>query len=213
MDKNDSPKWNSNYSFLMAVIGYAVGLGNIWRFSYILYSNGGGAFFIPYIVAILILAVPFLFMEYALGVHFKDSLSNIFKKFNSHYEIFGWALILMVFLITAYYIIIIGWDMIYLFLSFFKGWGSDPNMFFVNSFVVGSDDLNGLTKFVWPTVLVSIVLWFVLWFISHKSLKDGLSKVVNILTPLLFIIMAFIVIFSFTLPGMDRGISVLLNPN
>ena len=63
-DKNE---WGSNLSFLLAMIGSAVGLGNIWRYPYVLYSNGGGAFFIPYIVAILIMGIPFLILEYGVG--------------------------------------------------------------------------------------------------------------------------------------------------
>ena len=60
---NEKNEWGSNISFLLAMIGSAVGLGNIWRFPYVLYSNGGGAFYIPYITAVLILGIPFLILE------------------------------------------------------------------------------------------------------------------------------------------------------
>ena len=59
--------WNSQWAFLLAMIGAAVGLGNIWRFSYVVYSNGGGTFFIPYLIAIAILGIPFLILEYGIG--------------------------------------------------------------------------------------------------------------------------------------------------
>ena len=73
-------QWDSSLSFIFAMIGAAVGLGNIWRFSYVLYSNGGGSFFIPYLIAIAMMGIPFLILEYAVGFSFKDSFSNILKK-------------------------------------------------------------------------------------------------------------------------------------
>ena len=70
---SDKNEWGSNISFVLAMVGSAVGLGNIWRYSYVLYSNGGGAFYIPYIVAILLMGVPFLILEY-VSIHYNDLL-------------------------------------------------------------------------------------------------------------------------------------------
>lgn len=212
---NDSEKyrWNSTFSFLMAMIGAAVGLGNIWRFSYVLYSNGGGAFFIPYVIAIVLMGIPFLILEYGLGVTFKDSLSNILKKIRPQLEIIGWITAFLVFLVLTYYVVIMGWDLIYLFLSFFKGWGSNPNSFFMTNIVVGSNNLSNIGDFVWPTVIATVLIWILLWLISHKALDKGIAKVVTVLIPLLFLMMAIIVIYSFTLPGMWVGLTSLLNPN
>ena len=72
----EKTQWDSQWSFLFAMIGAAVGLGNIWRFSYVVYSNGGGTFFIPYLIAIAILGIPFLILEYGIGYSFRDSFSN-----------------------------------------------------------------------------------------------------------------------------------------
>ena len=75
-------QWDSTLTFIFAMIGVAIGLGNIWRFSYIVYSNGGGAFFIPYAVAIAIMGIPFLILEYGIGISIKKSFSEIFKSIN-----------------------------------------------------------------------------------------------------------------------------------
>ena len=75
-------QWNSRIAFLLSMIGAAVGLGNIWRYSYVVYSNGGGTFFIPYLLAILIMGIPFLVLEYGIGFRHKDSFSNILKSIN-----------------------------------------------------------------------------------------------------------------------------------
>lgn len=82
----ENARWDSSLSFILAMIGASVGLGNIWRFSYVLYSNGGGSFFIPYLIAIAIMGIPFLILEYGIGFSFKDSFTNIFKKINPKFE-------------------------------------------------------------------------------------------------------------------------------
>lgn len=210
---NNDYQWNSIFSFIMAMIGAVVGLGNIWRFSYVLYSNGGGAFFIPYFVAIILMGIPFMILEYGLGAKFKDALSNIFKDINPCFEIFGWMISFVIFLVLTYYLILIGWDLIYLVLSFFKGWGLNPDTYFVENIIVGSDNLSGLTKFVIPTLVASLFIWLLTWVISHHSLDKGLSKVVNIVMPLLFIMMLLIVGYALFLPGMGIGITALFTPN
>ncbi len=93
------PVWDNNFSFLMAMIGAAIGLGNIWRYPYVAYSNGGGTFLIPYLCAIFILGLPFLFLEYSVGFKFKTSLSEILKKIKPKFEVIGWFVALISFLI------------------------------------------------------------------------------------------------------------------
>ena len=78
---NKQAQWNSILTFILAMIGLTIGIGNIWRFSYVLYSNGGGSFFIPYVIAILIMGIPFLILEYGLGFSFKKSFSNLIGHF------------------------------------------------------------------------------------------------------------------------------------
>ncbi|MDD6535103.1 MAG: sodium-dependent transporter [Methanosphaera sp.] len=214
-DSSDEVKknqWDSSFSFLMAMIGAAVGLGNIWRFSYVVYSQGGGSFFIPYFFAILIMGIPFLILEYGLGFKFKDSLSNILKKIKPKFEVVGWFVAFLVFLVLTYYIVIMGWDLIYLILSFFKGWGADPNMYFNTNIVVGGNNLNGIFTPVVAVTAAVIFIWAVLWYISHKSV-DGISKAVKFLIPVLFIMMGFIVIYALTLPGKMIGLTALFTPD
>ena len=83
---NSQNQWNSRIAFLLSMLGAAVGLGNIWRYSYVVYSHGGGTFFIPYLIAILIMGIPFLVLEYGIGFRHKDSFSNILKSINPKLE-------------------------------------------------------------------------------------------------------------------------------
>jgi NSS family neurotransmitter:Na+ symporter len=208
----ENNQWDSSLSFILAMIGAAVGLGNIWRFSYVLYSNGGGSFFIPYLVAIGLMGIPFLILEYGMGFSFKDSFTNIFKKINPKFEFLSWILILLVFGIVIYYVVIISWDFIYLLSSFIFAWGNDPASYFVTS-VGGSSNVSNFSSILLPTFLGVLLMWFVVWFISHKDLNNGIGRFSKILIPTLFIMMAIIIIYSISLPGADIGINTLLNPN
>lgn len=206
-------KWGSNIAFVLAMIGSAVGLGNIWRYPYVLYSNGGGAFYIPYLVAVLTLAIPFLILEYGVGYNYQSSFTKAIIKLKPKLEIYGWILPVVVFIMTVYYSTIIGWDGIYLVLSFFKGWGADPNTFLNVNLLQATDSLSGVFNFIPIIAIFMLVGWFIVWFISHKSLNEGLGRVCKIFVPLLFVVMFVIVIFSLTLPGALIGLTVLFNPN
>ena len=209
-DKNE---WGSNLSFLLAMIGSAVGLGNIWRYPYVLYSNGGGAFFIPYIVAILIMGIPFLILEYGVGYNFKSSFPKAVKSISKKWEYLGWFLPVAVFMILMYYSAILGWDGFYVIISAFKGWGADPNAYFTGSFLQANDTLGGLGTFVPFVAIAMLVGWVIMWVISHTDLEKGLGRVSKVLVPLLFAIMIFIVLFSLTLPGAGIGLAELYNPD
>ena len=209
-DKNE---WGSNLSFLLAMIGSAVGLGNIWRYPYVLYSNGGGAFFIPYIVAILIMGIPFLILEYGVGYNFKSSFPKAVKSISKKWEYLGWFLPVAVFMILIYYSAILGWDGFYVIISAFKGWGADPNAYFTGSFLQANDTLGGLGTFVPFVAIAMLVGWVIMWVISHIDLEKGLGRVSKVLVPLLFAIMIFIVLFSLTLPGAGIGLAELYNPD
>ena len=209
-DKNE---WGSNLSFLLAMIGSAVGLGNIWRYPYVLYSNGGGAFFIPYIVAILIMGIPFLILEYGVGYNFKSSFPKAVKSISKKWEYLGWFLPVAVFMILIYYSAILGWDGFYVIISAFKGWGADPNAYFTGSFLQANDTLGGLGTFVPFVAIAMLVGWVIMWVISHTDLEKGLGRVSKVLVPLLFAIMIFIVLFSLTLSGAGIGLAELYNPD
>lgn len=205
-------QWDSSLAFIFAMIGAAVGLGNIWRFSYVLYSNGGGSFFIPYFIAIAIMGIPFLILEYGVGFSFKESFSKIMRKIKPEFEVIAWILVLFVFIVTIYYMVILSWDLVYLLSSFTFNWGTDTAAYFVNN-VGGSSNLSNASFLLIPTTIGVILLWVVLWFISHRNVDKGIGRVSKILIPALFVIMAIIIVYALTLPGAGIGITTLLTPD
>lgn len=205
-------QWDSSAAFIFAMIGAAVGLGNIWRFSYVLYSNGGGSFFIPYLIAILIMGIPFLILEYGVGFTFRESFSSIMKKIDPKFEIIAWILVLLVFVVTIYYMVILSWDLIYLASSFTFSWGVDTAHYFVST-VGGSSNLSNANFLLIPTAVGVIIMWIALWFIAHRNVDKGIGRVSKILIPALFVIMGFIIIYALTLPGAGIGVNTLLTPD
>ena len=209
---SEQAQWDSSLAFIFAMIGAAVGLGNIWRFSYVLYSNGGGSFFIPYFIAIAIMGVPFLILEYGVGFSFKESFSKIMKKIKPEFEIIAWILVLFVFIVTIYYMVILSWDLVYLLSSFTFNWGTDTAAYFVQN-VGGSSNLSNASFLLIPTTVGVAILWVILWFISHRDVDKGIGKVSKVLIPALFIIMGIIIVYALTLPGAGVGIDTLLKPD
>lgn len=205
-------QWDSSVAFIFAMIGAAVGLGNIWRFSYVLYSNGGGSFFVPYLIAIAIMGIPFLILEYGVGFSFKESLSSIMRKINPKFEIIAWILVLFVFIVTIYYMVILSWDLVYLGSSFTFSWGTDVASYFVNS-VGGSSNLSNASFLLIPTTVGVVILWIILWFIAHRNVDEGIGKASKVLIPALFVIMGGIIIYALSLPGAEIGVSTLLTPD
>ena len=213
MTETKKSEWNSNLAFMMAMIGSAVGLGNIWRFPNVLYSNGGGSFMIPYIVSLFLLGISFVLVEYAVGFKFKKSLARILYSVSNKLEPVAWFILLIVFLITTYYVCVVGWDFIYIILSLTKAWGSNPDLYFANNVLHATDSMSGIFTIV-PNVLVSVfVIWFLAWFIIKRDLNDGIGNVSKILLPLLCAIVVIIVAFSLTLPGASVGYTQIFTPD
>ena len=150
-------KWGTNLGFLLAAIGSAIGLGNIWRFPYVAYKNGGGAFLVPYFVALFTAGIPILMLEFALGHHREASAPKAFRHIDSKWEWLGWwAVCFVLFGISLYYIVIIGWCVNYMLFSLTKAWGSDPGAFFDKFLGVSGDkDVWAMGGLRWRIVMLS----------------------------------------------------------
>ncbi|MBD3345767.1 MAG: sodium-dependent transporter [Chitinivibrionales bacterium] len=215
----DRPQWQTGIGFLFAAIGSAVGLGNIWRFPYVVYENGGGAFLIPYFVALITAGIPILMLEFALGHKKKASAPKAFRIIDERWEWLGWwAVTFVMFGIVMYYIVVIGWCINFLFFSFGRVWGDDPNAFFFNTFLkasdVGTEGLwKGALSFRLPIVGAVLFVWIVNWFITFKGIEKGIEKAVKIMMPVLFIVTVTIIVWSLFLEGAGDGIRHYVTPD
>ena len=114
---------------MIAAIGSAVGLGNIWRFPYIAFENGGGAFLLPYLVALLTAGIPLLLLDYAIGHRYRGSAPLAFRRLGRWFEPVGWWNVMTNVIICIYYAVIIGWSASYAYYSLNAAWGADPQAF------------------------------------------------------------------------------------
>lgn len=206
-------QWGSKLGFILAAVGSAVGLGNIWRFPYVAYTNGGGAFLIPYFFAIFTAGIPLLILEYGMGHKFKGSTPLAIARANKKWEWLGWWPTISAFIILSYYSMILSWAVNYFGFSFKKSWGSDSNGFFHNSFLKLTDSPFNFGGMVWSILIGISLIWIVNWFICYKGIKGGIEKANKILLPTLITIMIIIAIRSVTLEGAVVGLNTLFTPD
>jgi len=197
----------------MAAIGSAVGLGNVWRFPYICSKSGGGAFLIPYFVALFTAGIPLMILEFSLGHWSRGSPPTAFAKIvGKKWEWAGWWTVFVPFLVAAYYIAIMGWCFSYMIYSVDLRWGANAEGFFLNNFLgltSGPEILGGIRI---PVLIGLIVIWMLVFLILYKGV-GRIGKVVAITVPLPTILLIILTIRGLTLPGAMEGISYYLTPN
>ena len=202
-------------AFIFAAIGSAVGLGNIWRFPYIAYSNGGGAFMIPYIVALLTAGIPLLFLDYAIGHRYRGSAPLSYRRLHRLTEPVGWWQVLICFIIGVYYAVILAWAVRFFMFSFTQEWGDDPASFFMNEFVRSAPAAEATVSFdfiagiAWPLGLV----WLAVIGVLILGVQKGIAASSKIFIPVLILMFFVLVGISLTLPGAGDGLNALFTPD
>ena len=203
--------WDSRFAFIMAAIGSAVGLGNVWRFPYICYESGGGAFLIPYFVALFTAGIPLMILEFSVGHWARSSPPEAFKKIGKKWEWMGWWAVLVPFVIALYYVAVMAWCFSYMIYSLDLRWGANAELFFKNFLGdTGSPAILGGISV--PVFLGLIVVWLCVFLILYKGVHR-IGKIVVITVPLPTILLILLTIRGLTLPGAIEGISYYLTPN
>jgi neurotransmitter:Na+ symporter, NSS family len=205
-------QWAWRGAFIFAVIGSAVGLGNIWRFPYVTYTNGGGAFLIPYLVALLTAGIPLMILEFGVGSYFKKSAPLAYRSFNKKLEWVGWWPTLAAFAIICYYGVIMGWAGRFMVEAFTLNWGDDTLGFFLGDVLQLTDGPGIMGSISWKTFLFVAIGWVAVFLIIYKGIK-GIGKVVMLTTPLPVILIIILVIRGVTLPGAVNGLNFYLKPD
>ncbi len=205
--------FSTRAAFLFAAIGSAVGLGNIWRFPYVAYESGGGAFLIPYIVALLTAGIPLLFLDYALGHRFRGSAPKTFRRIKPWAEPVGWFQVGVSFFITVYYAVIISWAFLYAFKSLGRVWGDDPNGYFFESFLSVDTETVTSLHFVPPIAIVLLLVWAFVIITLAIGVDKGIGRVSLVFLPLLAVLFIIVVIYSLTLDGAAAGLDAFFTPD
>ncbi|WP_433397388.1 sodium-dependent transporter [Streptomyces sp. CA-146814] len=213
MAEQPREQWATRAGFLLAAIGSAVGLGNIWRFPAIAYENGGGAFLLPYLIALLSAGIPLLIMEYAIGRKYRLSPPAALRRMARPAEAIGWWQVAISFVIATYYAVIIAWAVRYVGFSIGRQWGDDPEAFLFGEFLRAPETPSFLDGYVpgvfWPLIIVWAIVLFVLAF----GIRRGIERANKIFIPLLFVLFAALVFRALTLDGAATGLDALFSPN
>lgn len=218
MAENQTPApkretFSGRQAFIFAAIGSAVGLGNIWRFPYIAYKNGGGAFMLPYLVALLTAGIPLLFLDYALGHKYRGSAPLAFRRLNPKFEAFGWWQVLINVIIGIYYAVILGWATSYTYFSLNKAWGDKPADFFFKDYLQMSSDVGLGFDFVSGIVIPQMGVWLFVLAVLALGVQKGIGKSSTFFMPLLTIMFTILVINALFLPGAAQGLNALFTPD
>lgn len=193
--------WSSRFGFIMAAVGSAVGLGNLWKFPYLAGENGGGAFVLVYIVLIIILGFTLMLAEMTVGRHSNSDAYGAYNKIKKGFGFIGGFGILSGFLILSYYSVVGGWVMKYITASF-SGIGADKSEYF-SSFISSP-----VEPLVYHLIFMGLTAVIVI-----RGISGGIEKAAKLLMPALFVLLLLTVIRSVTLDGAMEGIRYFMNPD
>lgn len=205
-EKRDS--FASSLGILLAMTGSAVGLGNLWRFPYLVGENGGAAFIIFYLVCVVFICLPIMMCEFILGRRSQANAFGAFKKLapGTGWKHVGLLSVLAAAFILSFYSVVGGWSIKYLVmacgLKFTTSANLQPEAMF-NSFVSAS----------WPPILYTLAFLFCTGAIIIAGVKNGIEKFTKALMPVLFFMMVILAVRSMTLPGAGEGVSYLFKPD
>jgi NSS family neurotransmitter:Na+ symporter len=198
--------WSSRFAFILAAVGSAVGLGNLWRFPFMTGQNGGSAFVLIYIGCVILFAIPVLMAEIAIGRHAQQSAISSTKKMaqeagkSANWAIVGWVCTAGGFLILTTYSVIAGQVMAYSAAGFAGGFAQPDG---ANMFYTGQG-----TQLIWHAVFMVITV-----LIVARGLKGGIEQVATILMPLFFVVLAGLTVYSLATGNAADAIEYLFTPD
>jgi NSS family neurotransmitter:Na+ symporter len=208
-DGNVRESWGSRIGFILAAAGFAIGLGNIWRFPYLVGEYGGGAFLLLYIAIIIVIGIPLFYVEAGLGRKAQAGAITGMRKLTkkgSPWVSIGWLGVLTSLLIFSYYLMIMGWLFGYFVkvgLGSFHGVTSEQAAVIYDDFVANP----------WLVIGYTIIPTLILAFVVVKGVRSGTEKFVKVLMPLLILMLIGLTVFSLSLEGSWEGVVWYLQPD
>jgi neurotransmitter:Na+ symporter, NSS family len=203
-DSTGKPRelWGTRLGFIMAAVGSAIGLGNMWRFSYTTAENGGAAFVVLYILLTLLVGIPIMIAEFGLGRSTRLSPIGALRKAGGRgWSGLGYLFVLSGFLILAYYSVIAGWVVRYAVDALRSPFPADAGAYFTE-ISTGGDAIGFHLLFMAATI-----------FIVAGGVKKGIERASLLMMPLLVLIVVGLAVFAATLPGAGEGYRFYLAPS
>tara|TARA_B100000029_G_scaffold115_1_gene157 strand:+ start:4312 stop:5664 length:1353 start_codon:yes stop_codon:yes gene_type:complete len=201
--------WGSRFGFIMATAGFAIGMGNIWRFPYIVGESGGGAFIIVYLILTAIIGVPLLTAEISLGRKAQLTPLEGMKKLSSpksFWNILGWVEVLTTIIILGFYLMIMSWVTIYL-KEYITG-----EAFLYTSETIQSH-FNDIQRDPYSLIIYCALISLIMAIVAARGLQGGVELVSKIFMPVLLVMFVLLAFGSNTFEGSSEGLWWYLTPN
>jgi NSS family neurotransmitter:Na+ symporter len=205
---NKRGQWGSRIGFILAAAGSAIGLGNLWKFPYITGENGGGAFVLIYLLCIALVGLPVMLAEILLGRMTQTSPVGAFRKLSrprSPWLGVGWMGVLAGFVILSYYSVVAGWSLHYLWLSLNGSFTGDPEQI---TAIFSELYANPWLNMLWHTIFMAMTIGIVI-----GGVQAGVERAARVLMPVLFLMLAAMVIYGMTLPGFGEAFDFVFGFN
>ena len=204
-------QWSSRIGFILATAGFSIGLGNIWRFPYLAGENGGGAFLLVYVAFAIMIGIPLMTAEVSLGR--KTQLTPIAGMVQltgsrrSPWTLIGWFGIAAAILITAFYVMVIGWVAAYFVMLAGGGGGlgqtPDETRAVFDAYVATPG----------PNIGYSLLVLLLIAYVVSRGVTKGIERYAKFLMPLLVVLLVALTIRALTLPGAGAGLVWYLTPD
>ncbi|XP_055506732.1 sodium-dependent neutral amino acid transporter B(0)AT2 [Leucoraja erinacea] len=231
--EDERPAWNNKLQYILAQVGFSVGLGNVWRFPYLCQKNGGGAYLVPYLILLLIIGIPLFFLELAVGQRIRRGSIGVWNYISPRLGGIGFSSCIVCFFVALYYNVIIGWSLFYFSKSFQHPlpWDQCPlEKNGTQTFVVPECEKSSATTYFWYREALDIsdsisesgglnwkmtVCLFIAWFMVCLAMIKGIQssgKVMYFSSLFPYVVLICFLVRGLLLKGSWDGIRYMFTP-
>ena len=196
MTEEQYQTWGSGMGFILACIGSAVGIGNIWRFPYIVGENGGGAFLLPFLVIVASFGLLLMLLEFSIGRRYKLSIVSGMANISKNFKWGGAVIAIVAFAMLSYYLVILGWIL----------------SFFISNAAQSFLDFDQFTQSYYPILSFFAVLG-ITFIIVRRGISSGIEQFNKVGILFLIGIIVPLMVYAIMLPNATEGISYFLEPD
>ena len=203
MKEGNNNSFGSKIGAVLVAAGSAIGLGSIWRFPYIAGENGGGAFVLLYLICVLLLGIPVMLSEFAIGTHTRKGPVKAYEQFSKWWKPLGYNSIIVSTLISGFYYIVAGWSLYYFVAS-------------INGTLYSGEEFHSIFESFtssWQEPLYTMLFIFMTHVIVARGVRKGLERTAEWVMPILFIMMLAMALRAATMPGAREGYEFFFKPD
>lgn len=193
---------NSRFFFVLLSAAAAIGIGNMWLYPHFSFKFTG-LFFIPYLIAMIVLGIPLLMLEFSIGQYFNRNAVDLFASIRKWCSSIGWLMLFNAFIVMSFYAVVLSWHIIYFFASFGLQWRNDAKAYFLNNVLQVSEGFMEFTQFSLPVFIALVMAWLIIFF----CIRRGYESVKKSFLAASLVFIALIIFFLFYSLSLDNALS------